>query len=479
MIAFRQNIPEAAAPPLPTRSYFAIAAWAFLASGLVGLVGALRLVLPEDWVAHLPFARLRPLHTFYALYAMIMGLAGMVEALLPPRAASPRWARLQIWLLAAFGLAGGAGIAAGWMSGREYLGWAPALTPLLLGALFILMGRVARGREELAKAAPEGFWLLALGLIFTFVGLLESQLYLFPAVGGDLVRNLSVQWHGLDTVIAGLNAGIYGGAIALTSRRSKPLRTRWLFAFAGFSLLFTFSHHHYLSPQPSFLKWLALAASLVAGLSFFRHAWALLRSSAHQAPAAERPIGPLLASAEVWTIVAMGTGVLFALPNLNLILHGTHLVLMHAMGSMIGINFILIVLAGFLVTGYSERACPHTLRWGLRTLNLGLVGLWVVLGAAGWIKGSMRLDHTYADYQAAIQPWLYGFPVFGLLVLVGLFLLCFELIGACESAPVAMAQTSSEQPSGRESAAAIPASEKARAGTVSPDLDSAQAPKKT
>jgi len=46
MIAFRQSIPEAAPPPLPTRSYFAIAALVFLASGLVGLVGALRLVLP-------------------------------------------------------------------------------------------------------------------------------------------------------------------------------------------------------------------------------------------------------------------------------------------------------------------------------------------------------------------------------------------------------------------------------------------------
>lgn len=465
MIAFRTPPPRPA--PSLARHFFAIAAWSFLASGLVGLVGAAKLALPDDWLATLPFARLRPLHTFFALFAMIAGLAGMVEAILPGRERVSRWAQVELAALVGFALAAGGGIALGWTSGREYLGWAPALTPLLLLGLALLLGRVGAQWRTLGAAAPEGFWLLGLGLVFTTAGLLESQLYLWRPVGGDLVRNLSVQWHGLDTLIAGLNAGIYGGAICLTSQRSKPLRVRWLFAFAAFSLLFTFSHHHYLSPQPSFLKWLALAASLVAALSFVRHAGALVRGVAAEAPPEERPLAGLLRTAELWTVVAMGTGVLFAVPAVNLVVHGTHLVLIHAMGSMIGINFVLIVMTGLLVTGYSRKLCPHTLRWGLRALNVGMGGLWISLGGAGLAKGFLRLHEGYADYQPVVEHWLHGFPVFGLLLMIGIFLLGFELLGACEAAePVAVEtfasrsagmgrETTPEQPPARAPGTAV------------------------
>lgn len=435
MIAFRRQPPDEPTPRPATRGYFALAAWAFLACGLAGLIGAARLVLPEEWVSHLSFVRLRPLHTFFALYGMLAGLYGMVEAILPKAeiVAAARWARIQRFAFVGFGLVAGMGIAHGWTSGREYLGWAPSLTPLLLLSLAILLGRVATNWTWLGKEAPEGFWLLGLGLIFTLVGLIESQLYLFEQVGGDLVRNLSVQWHGLDTIIAGINAGIYGGAICLTSQRAKSLRPGWLFAFAAFSLLFTFSHHHYLSPQPSFLKWLALAASLIAALSFVRHGTAVLRTATTQSER-WKPLSALLFSAEVWTVVAMGSGILFALPNLNLIAHGTHLILIHAMGSMIGINFLLIVMCGFIATGSADRLCRHTTRWGLRSLNLGLVGLWIALGTAGWIKGTMRLTSGYADYNPAVQTWLIGFPILGAILMIGLFLLSFELLGACENA---------------------------------------------
>jgi len=401
---------------------------AFLGSGVVGLLGAGALT-PESGSLAASFVTLRPLHSFLALYALLSGVLGMFEAVLGQLdeikvvSIVPR---LQAFIFGGFGIAATVGISLGWMSGREYLSWDPRFTPLL-AFVFVLAGwRAWRFRRALT-VAPEGFWLLGLGLFFCFAGLIEGHLYLWTAVGGDVVRNLSVQWHGLDTLIAGINAAVFGGIISLTSMRRRPLRRVWLYAIAAFGLLFTFSHHHYLSPQPSPLKWLALAASLIAAVSFFRHGYALLAGGFGR-KLIQNPVSYLFVSAEIWNLVAVGSGVLFAVPQVNRIVHGTHLVVVHAMGSMIGVDIVLIVLAGFIVQGGVSQSRARMVRGGMHAVNAGLFGLWIVLGSAGWIKGTLRLTEPYQVYTEVIRPWLYGFPVFGLLLLVGLAVLGFQLL---------------------------------------------------
>ncbi len=162
-------------------------------------------------------------------------------------------------------------------------------------------------------------------------------------------------------------------------------------------------------------------------MSFFRHGYALLAGGFGR-KLIQNPVSYLFVSAEIWNLVAVGSGVLFAVPQVNRIVHGTHLVVVHAMGSMIGVDVVLIVLAGFIVQGGVSQSRARMVRWGMHAVNAGLLGLWIVLGSAGWIKGTLRLTEPYQVYTEVIRPWLYGFPVFGLLVLVGLAVLGFQLL---------------------------------------------------
>jgi len=43
----------------------------------------------------------------------------------------------------------------------------------------------------------------------------------------------------------------------------------------------------------------------------------------------------------------------------------------------------------------------------------------------------MRFAHEFAAYQPMVQLWLHAFPVVGLVLLLGIGLLCAELLRAC------------------------------------------------
>jgi len=160
-----------------------------------------------------------------------------------------------------------------------------------------------------------------------------------PASGLGIGRDLAVEWQGIDTMIGGWNAMMFGvGAmmIAPAGKPSKAFRTV-LFVVAVSGLLLTFSHHHYQSPQATWLKDVAFLSSLLAAIAFVHH----FKTWRRAAPA-QTKLTILLGVAERWTLFSVATGFLMALPMLNVLMHGTYVVVAHAMGSMIGVNAILI-----------------------------------------------------------------------------------------------------------------------------------------
>lgn len=399
---------------------------AFFLSALMGLTAAIRLGLPADWFVNLPFQRVRPLHTLFAFMGMILGIFALAAGVFRFR----DWSlKLQTSLLIGFTALAAILVALGHFSGREYIAWPPYLMPFLMAPLVLLVIELWRVRPQAAERSPEAFWLLFTGVGLLLFGLAETQLYLLPAIGGDPVRDLTVQWHGLDAVFAGINVSLYGAAVFFLEPKAKPLRPLPLFSLAGFSMLFTFGHHHYVSPQPSFLKVLALIASLIAAISFVRHLQIYGKLLARNSE--ERPAHFfLLRSAEWWTVVAIGSGIVFAIPQLNLYIHGTYLVVMHAMGSMIGINVFIILAGGFAMVGYRENSAAN-IRLGARLVNYSLAGLWVVLAVPSLYRGFLRLEHDFPVIEEAMRPYLWSFPALGLVLLVGLFLVCFEFLGLC------------------------------------------------
>lgn len=433
-------------PPQSARLLFAFSAFMFLTSAFVGLLASTHYGVSGEhaqWTAHLRMEQLRPLHILLASVAMLAGAMAIHQSMHASIAQNSNrekgedawrgnWNTLAAASLILFSVVSASMILMGKGSGREYAPWPPLLTLPLIFATAICTLQLIRRLPETFRFSPEGAVLLSIGWLLTFFGFVETQSFLLPWVHQNGVKDLTSQWHGIDTFVAGINVLLYAGMILLLQPYPKPLRKRLLFAIAGFGLLGTFGHHHYVSPQPLFLKYFAFLASMVAVLSFIRHVQGY-RKQQKVIPGSDEPLLKLLLTAEAWTLVAVGTGVLFAIPQINFYIHGTYLVISHAMGSMIGINFIIIVAAGLCYCGYSKQGSSHSIRWGLPILNISLIVFWLGLAIPSIIKGFARIDSSYQAFHPVLEPWLVLFPIAGIGLFTGIFVLASEVIWATAS----------------------------------------------
>jgi len=419
------------------KPYFLLALAGLGATSAIGLLACLHLDQPISLpgLDYISFARLRPLHTLLALASAFAGIFALARLPQPTEATPSHPAsKLQLLGLVAFILAALASIATGHGSGREYFSWHPAASAPLLLAVALHASRLYRHRRAFAKISPEGLWLVATGAGFLCLSLLESCLWLLPRIGLNAVVDLTVQWHAIDALFAGINLSLYGASLFLLDKKARPLRPKPLFLLALGSLLFTFGHHHYASPQPTWLKVLALLASLLAISSFIRHSRAYLRRRDKPDSLSASFPAQLVRSIQIWTIVSLLSGILYAIPQINLYLHGTLLVLIHAMGSMIGIC--LIIYLGAFQAG-RPLSPADALRAGrrLRLVNASLSGLWLVLGVGGIYRGTARLHLDYLEFAPHLRWANLGFLLCGAALFLGIALLSASAARALLAVP--------------------------------------------
>ena len=390
-----------------------------------GLVVAVKVVLPELALLALPLQVLRPLHTLASIGCLFAGISALF--LFAGKEAGARGMNALAVVLAVLILtflpAAALSILIGAGSGKEYVSWSPALTPMLVVLFALLAVSFFANLRAFVGASPEAAWLIGLGLLCIPLGLIEASSY--RVVGPRFAKEISLDWHALDIIFAGWSAALYGFGILIVGGKVKPLRATWLYALAAFTFVSTFGHHHYLSPQAQAIKVIALTASMMAGLSFVRHIRTVLRTRGEPAGG---PLGPLLRTVELWTLVAIGSGILLAVPRVNLVLHGTYAVIAHSMGAMIGVDVILVL--GGLAYYLRPLEAPVLARISryTRWFNVALALMWVDLVLAGVLKGVMRFDTVHAVYQPMVLRMLMPLPVLGLLVAVPLALICFELL---------------------------------------------------
>ena len=382
---------------------FPVAVGCLAATMLIGLITALATVLEAPPV---DFRILNSSHTLLALGFVIAGALGAAQVAVgrpPPRLQVVRFLiGIAAPLLAT---------AAGGFSGREYLSWPPLVSAPLFAAIAWASVNVLIGLARLGRAHPESAWVVGIGAVVLPLGFAEAHLYLVPAIGLDIGKDMAVQWQGIDTMIGGWNAMLYGVAAMLIAPAGKLSRAfrNLLFLVAATGLLLTFSHHHYASPQATWLKNFAFLTSLLAAVAFMPH----FRDWRRAAPADTR-LTVLLGIAERWTIFAVGTGFLMALPPLNVLVHGTYAVVGHAMGSMIGVNAILIFAIARGQGDAPEAAADPAFRRWSRLFDWSLAGFVAVLVAAGLVEGVLRTDGGYWAYIGAVRSVMSLLPVFGL-----------------------------------------------------------------
>ena len=339
---------------------------------LVGAVGALYYIPGIGRAmagAGVSLVQLRPLHTTFASAWIYLGCVACIYSYLayahgPPTAGERRRFRIHMVCWGLAGLGALVTLPFGIGSGREYLGIHPALSVLILAGwicfLWTYIGRIRRGFWQ----QPAYVYMWTSGALFFVYTFTEGHAYLLPFVKSHPVADLQIQWKSCGTLVAAFNQMVYGTIAYVGERVTGDKRigqSRAAFALFGIGLLNSFTnyvHHTYHLPQDSALKWIAFLVSMIEIV----FVWNMLREVIAKTDGPRAPYRTFVTSTRFftlsknWNLLLLPVALLISVPQLNSIIHGTHVVMAHAMGSELAIDtYVLLGAFSFLLTQYFPK----------------------------------------------------------------------------------------------------------------------------
>ena len=397
-----------------------------LVGGLLGALYSVPSLAPTFQSLGLDLRQLRPIHTTFASAWIFLGGMAVVHRYLMDHGGAAtsgdRWRlRVQVLCWAAAGLGILATLLVGVGSGREYVGFHPAFSVL------IVVGWLCYAWNFFRVVGP-GFWnrplyvtMWGVGTVLFVYTFLEQHAYLLPGIWGDPVHDLRIQWKATGTLVGAFNLFVYGSVIYIGERISGDAayghsRTAYALFTVGLLNSFTnFAHHSYHLPQRELVKWIAFVVSMMEIIILVRAVsdlWALVKEREDRPFCATRGS---FAAAKYWSVAIVGSAVLISIPPLNAIIHGTYAVTGHAMGATIGIDTMILLGAAIWIVGEYLRVrdggaaadvlhCTR-MRWSVVGLNVGVALLVVWLHVAGVVTGVTRM--RLAPAEAYLPPaWL-------------------------------------------------------------------------
>jgi nitric oxide reductase subunit B len=397
-----------------------------LIGGILGALYSVPALAPTFQSMGVDLRQLRPIHTAFASAWIFLGGCAVVHRWLQDYGGVPtsgdRWRlRIQIiaWALAGAGILVTLSVGVG--SGREYVGFHPVFSAL------ILVGWICHAWTFFRVAGP-GFFerplyitMWGVGMLFFMITFIEQHMYLLPGIFENPLQDLQVQWKATGTLVGSFNLFVYGSIIYIGERISRDSTyghsnvAYGLFSVGLLNSFTNFAHHSYHLPQDELVKWISFVVSMMEIIILCRaiyDLWGLVRTTDRPEFCAAR--GSFAAS-KYWSVFILFSAVLISIPPLNGIIHGTYAVTGHAMGATIGIDTMVLlgaiiwILGEYLVAreGVDAARILHTI--GMRRivigLNLGVAALVGWLHVSGLITGISRAG--FAPGEVYVPPgWL-------------------------------------------------------------------------
>ncbi|GAB4092912.1 cbb3-type cytochrome c oxidase subunit I [Flaviaesturariibacter terrae] len=420
----------------PIALAFLALALSYLLLGLLfGSLGSLQYVLPGFLRTALSFQKTRPLHVYLVTSWIFCAAQGGLYFYVPRAAGRQLWSIKAGWLH--FGLQVLASLLiigcffAGRFGGREYLEFPPLLGALVAASWLPLAVNFFATLRPRYRAAPVYYFSWTAGIVFFFITLSESYLWLFDHFSRNPVRDVTVQWKALGSMVGSWNMLIYGCSLYVMEQLKGDGRlarsgTSFFFFFLGLTnLLFNWGHHTYVVPAAPWVRSVSYAISmtellLLAQLLFkFRRTLNEARRRSHQLTFL------LLSLADGWVLLNLALAILLSVPAINRYTHGTHITVAHAMGATIGINTMLLLASVSYILGQARpralAAHGRTLRRALWVTNGALLLFFVSLLGSGLVKISGTLSNeAFATIMRRSAPLFRAFAASGLFVLGGL-----------------------------------------------------------
>ncbi|RYY95274.1 MAG: hypothetical protein EOO11_16170 [Chitinophagaceae bacterium] len=424
-------------------AFLALALCYLLLGLLFGLAGGFQYVLPDFLRTQLSFQKTRPLHVYLVTGWIFTAAQGGLYFYVPRAAGRQLWWKGGAWIHFALQLITSLIVVvcffAGRFGGREYLEFPPALGGLIaLSWVPLAINFFATLRPKFLNA-PVYYYSWTAGILFFFITLSESYLWVFDAFFGNPVRDVTVQWKALGSMVGSWNMLIYGCSMYLMEQlkgdgKMAHARTSFFFFFLGFTnLLFNWGHHTYIVPAAPWVRTVSYVISMTELLLFgqllfkFRRSLSEARRSFHQVTFR------LLSLADGWVLLNLALAIALSVPALNRYTHGTHLTVAHAMGATIGINTMLLLASVTYILSQLKGAAlarhATIIRRGTVFTNVALLLFWISLVGTGLVKISGTLHgSSFATIMLRSAPLFKAFAASGVLLLGGLLCLLLPLL---------------------------------------------------
>lgn len=428
---------------------FLLLSMGYLLTGLLlGIIGSLQYILPPLLKDRLSFEKTRPLHVYLVISWIFTAAQAGIYYYLPRIAKRPLYwpagLRLHLFLQAAISVFILACFFMGYFGGREYLEFPPLLgvfimlswVPFVINFFFTL-------RPDY-KTAPVYIWSWSTGILFFFITLSESYLWLFDYFHTNIIRDVTVQWKALGSMVGSWNMLVYGTAMYIMEKISgdeKQFRSplAFFFYFLGLAnLMFNWGHHTYIVPAAPWIRTTAYIISMTELLILGSIIWNWRRSLTKARRNYHSIPYRLLSFGDLWIFLNLTLAIAISVPAWNSYTHGTHITVAHAMGTTIGINTMLLFASVFYII---RLRVPEILESnkrfvsaGISITNISLLFFWIALLGSGLVKISGKLNNeTFYNIMQKSQPWFKLFNYSGIFIFAGLTLLIAAAVSALKT----------------------------------------------
>jgi len=415
----------------PARAILLLSISYLLLGLLLGVIGGFQYLLPDFLKESFSFQRSRPLHVYLVLSWIFTGAQGGLYYYLPrvagKKIAWPTGAWMHFYLQLVISVLIMAQLFMGKFGGREYLEFPPIYGVLVLLSWVPLVINFFATLKPRYQEAPVYIWSWSTGLLFFYITYAESYLWLIDYFNGNIVRDTTVQWKALGSMVGSWNMLIYGTAMYIMEKISgnqKPNRSALAFSFYFLgmaNLMFNWGHHTYIVPAAPWVKTISYFISMtelfILGNIIWQWKKTIQKAQLHYHLLSYR----LLSYADFWIFLNLILAIIISVPAANYYTHGTHITVAHAMGTTMGINTMLLLASIFYIAKIGESS-PHkrSEKWAgvlLLIFNIALLFFWIALLGAGFQKISNRANQVvFAEMMNQSAPYFKLFTISGVFI---------------------------------------------------------------
>ncbi len=366
------------------------------------------------------FAKIRPIHVVSSVSWIVLSATGSIYYFLMAKEGK-RGLSLSLikWHFYIFLISGAAiylSIITGKVGGREFFVFAPVIMiGILAGWVFFAVNYLKNARLR-AQDMPVYYWMWGTGMVFMIYHLIEAHFWVLPYFRENFIRDFTIQWKSVGSFVGSWNQLVYGLSIYLMCKikgddslaRGKKV---FFFYFLGLAnLMFGWAHHIYILPTRPWVRITSYLMSMTEWVILLNIIFTFIKSMKREKRRHHLIAYKFMLAADFWIFVNLILALLISIPAINYHTHGTHITVTHTMGSMIGINTMILLSAILYISsglhpGFSVR---KGLQYAFALLNISLAVFLISLFMAGigksrWMAEDMPVP--FAVLQDGLIPW--------------------------------------------------------------------------